>query len=185
MDKVDLLLAEYERQLGLPWRPDLSGAERVWIAVYPPSLQRRLRARIPEFETPTRDAHRRWVAHDLTSAFADWLSHEEYREAYFGQPELIGPALEAFASELTNRVRTILEEPTNDENTIVALSGVGALFPMVRVSSLIQAVAQHVRGRLLVFFPGTNDARNYRLLDARDGWNYLAVPITIPEGAAR
>jgi hypothetical protein len=31
---------------------------------------------------------------------------------------------------------------------------------------------------LLVFFPGQFDNNNYRLLDARDGWNYLAVPIT-------
>jgi Domain of unknown function (DUF1788) len=185
MDKVDQLLAEYQRQLSLPWRRDLSGPERVWIAVYPPAIERRLRVRIPEFETPTRDVHRRWVTHDLTSAFADWLSRQEYREAYFEQPELIAPALDAFATELTETVRNVLRDPANDEDTIVALSGVGALFPMVRVSALIQSVAPHVRGRLLVFFPGTNDARNYRLLDARDGWNYLAVPITISEGASR
>ena len=54
---------------------------------------------------------------------------------------------------------------------------------MVRVSTLIQGLAQDIRGRLLVFYPGTYEHGNYRLLDARDGWNYLAVPITIPEGA--
>jgi hypothetical protein len=36
-----------------------------------------------------------------------------------------------------------------------------------------------IRGRLVIFFPGEYDSNNYRLLDARDGWNYLAVPITL------
>ena len=32
---------------------------------------------------------------------------------------------------------------------------------------------------LSIFFPGQYEQNNYRLLDARDGWNYLAVPITL------
>ena len=60
---------------------------------------------------------------------------------------------------------------------MVALLGVGSLFPMVRVSDLIQRVSANVRGRLLVLFPGSFEGGNYRLLDARDGWNYLAIPI--------
>ena len=41
-----------------------------------------------------------------------------------------------------------------------------------------------IRGRLVVFFPGHLERSNYRLLDARDGWNYMAVPITLhSEGA--
>ena len=39
-----------------------------------------------------------------------------------------------------------------------------------------------IQGRLLVFFPGVYEQNNYRLLDARDGWNYLAVPITSQRG---
>ena len=39
-----------------------------------------------------------------------------------------------------------------------------------------------MKGRLLVFFPGVYEQNNYRLLDARDGWNYLAFPITASEG---
>jgi len=35
-----------------------------------------------------------------------------------------------------------------------------------------------IAGRLLVFFPGEHEGNSYRLLDARDGWNYLAIPIT-------
>ena len=36
-----------------------------------------------------------------------------------------------------------------------------------------------IQGRLAVFFPGAYAQNHYRLLDARDGWNYLAVPITL------
>ena len=39
-----------------------------------------------------------------------------------------------------------------------------------------------IRGRLALFFPGDVDNNNYRLLDARDGWNYLAIPITLHHG---
>jgi len=51
------------------------------------------------------------------------------------------------------------------------------------VSDLMSAVDSSIRGRLLAFFPGEFENNNYRLLDARDGWNYLAVPITTREGA--
>jgi hypothetical protein len=29
----------------------------------------------------------------------------------------------------------------------------------------------------MVFFPGKHEQSNYRLLDARDGWNYRAILI--------
>jgi hypothetical protein len=44
---------------------------------------------------------------------------------------------------------------------------------------LISAVERHIKGRLLVFFPGTKEENNYQLLDARDGFNYLAQGITL------
>ena len=52
-------------------------------------------------------------------------------------------------------------------------------------ADLHQRVADRIGGRFLVLFPGSYERGNYRLLDARDGWNYLAIPITIPEGATR
>ncbi len=67
----------------------------------------------------------------------------------------------------------------------MALVGVGSLFPMIRVSDLLQRIADRIAGRLLILFPGSLERGNYRLLDARDGWNYLAIPITIPEGVSR
>jgi hypothetical protein len=182
-DRVSALLEQYTRQLALPWRRDLSGAERVWIAVYPPELERRLRFRLGEFELATTAAGKRWHLVDLTDSFGVWLTAQEYREAYFEEPALIAPALMGYEQELVERLKAALTGGDSDEDMVVALSGVGSLFPMVRVSDLIQKSAQHVRGRLLVLFPGSFEHGNYRLLEARDGWNYLAVPITIPEGA--
>jgi len=50
-------------------------------------------------------------------------------------------------------------------------------FGLTRASSLIDKVVGNIPGRLLVTFPGVHRGGIYRLLDARDGWNYLAVPI--------
>jgi len=71
------------------------------------------------------------------------------------------------------------------ENTVVAITGVASLFGFTRISQVLPLVEPHIRGRLLVFFPGVYENNNYRLLDARDGWNYLAVPITSQEGELR
>ena len=68
-----------------------------------------------------------------------------------------------------------------------ALLGAGTLFGLgdaVKVSALLNAVNDAIAGRLLVFFPGDHEGNSYRLLDARDGWNYLAIPIT-PNGSGR
>jgi hypothetical protein len=45
----------------------------------------------------------------------------------------------------------------------------------------MKEIERDFRGRVVVFFPGEYENSNYRLLDARDGWNYLAVPITLQE----
>jgi hypothetical protein len=47
---------------------------------------------------------------------------------------------------------------------------------------VLKKVVNDIRGRLLVFFPGEYEDNIYRLLDARDGWSYLAVPITLHNG---
>lgn len=177
-DRVDQLLAEYRNQLWLPWSRTIAGPQRVWMVVYDPELERRLRLRLEEFAIETREAGRRWALVDLTTAFAEWLAANEYRDAYFNEPELLSGALGGFADSLADRVAAALGDPTTDESTVVAILGAGSLFPMARVSELIDRVSPEVRGRLLVFFPGHLEGSNYRLLDARDGWNYLAVPIT-------
>jgi hypothetical protein len=59
--------------------------------------------------------------------------------------------------------------------------GLATLFDFMRVSSLINRVEDSVRGRLLVLFPGEYAGNVYRFMDARDGFNYMAVPITSTE----
>jgi len=56
------------------------------------------------------------------------------------------------------------------------------LFGFTMVSLLLKEVVGDIRGRLALFFPGEYDNNNYRLLDARDGWSYLAIPITLNNG---
>ena len=185
MDRVEQLLHAYRDRVERPWARDVSGPERVWIAVYPPEIERRLRLRIPEFGLATKDAGKGWRPVDVTTAFADWLGNHEHREAYFEDPTALRPAYPGFAAHVEGLVRPALTEAPTDADTVVAISGVGSLYPMVHVSALVQRVAADVRGRLLVFFPGSLEHGNYRLLDARDGWNYLAIPITIPEGGTR
>ena len=71
------------------------------------------------------------------------------------------------------------------ERTIIGLIGAASLFGLgdhVRVSALIEQVQDEVKGRLLVFFPGEVEGNNYRLLGAKDGWNYLATLITAEKG---
>jgi hypothetical protein len=68
-----------------------------------------------------------------------------------------------------------------DANSVVAVTGLASLFDFMRVSSLIERVEDSVRGRLLVLFPGEYAGNVYRFMDARDGFNYMAVPITSTE----
>ena len=59
---------------------------------------------------------------------------------------------------------------------MVAFVGIGSIFPFLRASSVIKAIDDAVTGRLLVLFPGLHDpdTHSFRLLDARDGFNYRA-----------
>lgn len=182
MDRAELLLQAYRAQLRMPWREGLSGAERIWIAVYPPELERRVRSRVPDFQVATQEAGHHWVLHDLTTAFSTWMAAHPRRDAYFANPELMTPALSQLMSTVDDSIQGTLASPAASHESVVALLGAAALFPMVRISDLLRRVAPGVQGRLLVFFPGAYEDGNYRLLDARDGWNYLAIPITIPEG---
>jgi len=109
----------------------------------------------------------------------------EYREEFFEHPEDLELALDDFGEAVRERVSTALADPGADAQAVVAVSGVAALFGLTRVSVLVDRIAPRIRWRLLVFFPGQRDGSNYRLLGARAGWNYLAVPIEATEGAER
>lgn len=181
MGQIESLLDAYSRFVSIPWNRSLSGAERVWMVIYPPREERRLRMRIDEFQTETRKAGHTWRLEDLTDAFPNWLADNDYRETYFEEPDLLDPALEKFAASLGKSVGASLSADGVTDSTVVALLGVGALFGLTRVSYLLEQVESQIRGRLLVFFPGERHGSNYRLLDGRDGWNYRATPITAHE----
>lgn len=182
MSRIEGLLKAYAEFVAQPWPTALSGAERVWFAVYEPAQERRLLFRIAEFETATVKAEHGWRHLEISELFAQWMAQHRYREAYFEDPEAIELALQDFGASVVARLKEALLAPDVDEYTVVALSGVGSLFGLVRASEVIQQVTSAIRGRLLVFFPGRYEESRYRLLDARDGWNYLAVPIMATNG---
>lgn len=184
MSRVDDLIANYQRFAELPWPGGLAPAQRVWMVVYAPEDERRLRLHLPEFETATRAAGHEWALIDITDRFERWMAAHEYRDAYFADPELIDPELAGFFDWLVAGVRTELAQLAGP-NTVVGLLGAGSLFGLgdaVKVSALISRIEDLISGRLLVFFPGVVEANNYRLLNGRDGWNYHAVPITADRG---
>lgn len=180
MNQIRKLAANYRRHVGVPWQRTMAGAQRVMIVVYPKERERALRYHIGEFEEATRVAGHKWILADATRWFAEWMAEDDYRDAYFEDPELLGMKLEGeFKAHAAGRLRAVLEEA--DDNTVVGLLGAATLYGFLRVSELIQSVEPSIRGRLAVFFPGTRNDNNYRLLDARDGWSYLAQPITLHE----
>lgn len=186
MSYVDDLVESYRRLVQLPWPQSVAPPQRVWMAVYPPTFERRVRLNLPEFENATLQAGHAWRSIDITTSFEEWMAAHEYADEYFEEPELIETAITAFYEHLVERVRGQLEKYA-DSSGIVGLIGAGALFGLgdrVKVSALVDAVNQSIAGRLLVFFPGSHEHNSYRLLDARDGWDYLATPIT-REGATR
>lgn len=154
------------------------------MAVYTPEEERRLRLHLPEFATATAQAGYEWAVVDVDTAFETWMGKHEYRDAYFANPKLMAPELVGFFEELVAHVRSSIASATTPK-TIVALVGAGGLYGLgdqVKVSALIERVQDVVLGRMLVFFPGEVEGNNYRLLGARDGWNYLATLITAEKG---
>jgi hypothetical protein len=180
--RVARLVQNFERHASIPWPTNVAGPQRIWFAVYDKNDERRVRARIGEFGLACGRAGHGWCLVDLTDAFPEWLAGHKYRDRYFAKPEALEVTLDVFLAHAATRVREALK--IADEDTVVALVGVGALFPFAKTSALVKQVQEDVRGRLLVFFPGTHENNVYRLLDARDGWNYMAVPITPDDGQA-
>lgn len=178
MSKIKRLLASYSKFINIPWRDDAAPAQRVIFCVYNGNDESRLRAKIEEFEIATREAGHEWHLFDLTDTFADWMSSQRYAESYYKKPHLLAPLLPKYLTHIAGQFSDFLEEKSAGENSVVALHGVGSLFGLLKVNEVVGKLAPMVTGRLVVFFPGTLENNNYRLLDAYDGWNYLAVPIT-------
>lgn len=184
--KVNKLVAAYRQHLTVPWQSGLAAIQRVIFAVYDKTDELRLRANVEEFALVTKEAGKQWLLIDLTQAFPEWMAQQEYRDAYFENPEDLAGyqtgELTEFIASVVQRLKARIAADAGPD-TVVALLGVGSFFGLARVSSVIEGVKEAVPGRLLVFFPGEHHPENhvYRLLDARDGWNYLAVPLMATE----
>jgi len=183
MGRIEDLAGHYRNHIGAPWQRNLAGDQKTIFVVYPKTDERRLRARLDLFEMATTSTGHRWYRLDLTDVFAQWMASTEYRDAYFEEPETLTMKLRSdFVQHTASRIREALTADPVDENSVVAVLGVACLFGFTRVSLVLKEVVKDIRGRLVVFFPGEYEENHYRLLDARDGWNYLAVPITLHNG---
>ena len=189
MNRIDLLKKNYQRFCEYSWDRNVSGAQRVWLAVYDREDERKLRLRLGLFEEATHHAGRKWLAIDLTDAFAAWMCGPEnasFAESYFESPEHLDEAALADMKLLVvTQIRSVLATLPDPDNTVLAIHGVASLFGFLKISEILPMIEGDVKGRLLVFFPGVYEKNNYRLLDARDGWNYHAVPITASDMEAR
>lgn len=175
MNTFDDILAAYIKQVNLPWASDTPPVGRVWIVWYEKILQRRFTGRIGEFEHATQKAGHGWRQVDLAPWFGRWIARHEFFDALMEQPREIRGLLPDIEDELVTEMKGALTACT--PNDVLAVDGCGAVFGVARVSALISKIADSVPGRLLVGFPGKRSGGVYRLLDARDGWNYHAVPI--------
>lgn len=180
MARIEDLADAYGQHIATPWQRTVAGAQRVIMVTYDKELERVLRARKGEFETRTNAANHDWHEVDLTTAFAWWLGADEYRDAYFESPDDLQLKLaDEFPAHVAERIRAVLTSSDVTETSVVAVFGAGSLYGFTHISEVLKSVERDVRGRLVVFFPGALEQNNYRLLDARDGWNYMAVPISI------
>lgn len=183
VSKIQRLAERYEKFCALPWEQSLAGPQKVWFAVYDKRDERRLRARLGEFELTTKQAGYKWRLVDLTDAFGKWMANHDYRDSYFEMPSDLNLLLPEFQSNVVEQIEAELQQ--SDENTVVAVQGVACLFGFAKVSAVVNDLSSSIPGRLLIFFPGEHVDNSYRLLDARDGWNYMAIPITAHEGHAQ
>jgi hypothetical protein len=185
MGRIDELANRYRGHIGAPWQRNLAGDQKTIFVVYPKADERKLRARLELFEMVTTSTGHGWRLVNMTDFFAQWMANTDYREVYFEEPETLAMKLRSdFVQYTANCLRQALTAESVDEDTVVAVVGIASLFGFTRVSLVLKEVVKDIRGRLVVFFPGEYEDNNYRLLDARDGWNYLAVPITLHNGVA-
>ena len=179
MSTVEDLLVAFRERLRVPWRPDEAAAGRVWVLWYDKAHERRVRGRLGEFRVIAEQSGKGWHEFDLAPCFGIWVAHQKWFERAARRPGTLSTVIPQFEDDLVRRVRESLA--ACGPNDLFALTGVASLFGLTRASTLIARVADAIPGRMVVTFPGTHQGGIYRLLDARDGWNYLAVPIPSAE----
>ena len=185
MSKVDELAAVFSDHVAVGWPSGSSGAQRVIMIVYDPGDERTLRKKIDLFAQAAQTHNHAWHSLDLTSSFGTWLGTHRYREGYFEEPHMLSAgANELFTQYAAGAVLSAQGRSGPTDREIVGLIGVGSLFGVASVSDVLARVDHAIKGRLAIFFPGRARDGRYRLLDARDGWDYHAVPIQIESSGA-
>lgn len=180
MNRIDQLLENYRHHLQLPLRPGLPASQRVWFAVYPAAEERRLVNRMDEFEMATTSAGLPWVRIDLHGQLSHWLTtvEDDERAEWFKNPDDIELyAKSEWKETLAEFFQHEVARAAAPERTIFALTGLMDLYDLLHVSALLEHLEKTFPGYLLVFFPGEREGNTYRFLNARTGWDYLAVPI--------
>jgi hypothetical protein len=181
MSKIERLARKFADHLAVGWPAGSSGAQRVVMLIYEPADERVLRRKLPLFEQAAIHANRTWRTVDVTSCIAEWLARHRYKETYFQEPEELCPYDDRLTSATANKILAALTDPSHDENEMLAIVGAGSLFALVSLADVLGRVSHAIKGRLIVFFPGRHHEGRYRLLDARESWDYLAVPIAADE----
>ena len=175
MHSFDELLSAFRRQVRIPWRPDAPPSARIWILWHAPSMHLKIEGRLGEFEDATRQAGRGWTSLDLAPFFGQWIARHEFFDPLLAMPEEIRGMLPQLETAVCEAVLNGVSQ--TGSNDIFVIQGCGSLFGLAKLSSILDRVSHAIPGRLLVLFPGRHASGIYRLLDARDGWNYHAVPI--------
>lgn len=181
MSRLDQLLNSYRRHVALPLKSGLPMSQRVWFVVYPPEEERRLQTRLPEFEIATKDQGLRWEEINLIGTYSQWVGSldPDERETCLATTEILESYKEGFLTVIRQKIEGAFEKvPADIESpSVFALTGLMELFDFVFVSEVIGSLKGDYKGILLVFFPGERAGNTYRFLNARDGWDYLAIPI--------
>lgn len=178
MSRASDLAEKYHKFIDLPWLTGLAAPQRVIFLSYEPAEELKVRLLHPTFESVTKAAGHGWQLVDLEFLFAKWMSEEEYKESYFESPELLSDdQLEPFVSYAADYIVSSAGGVANDSNAVVAVCGAGGMFGLASVHKIVEQAAKEVAGRLVVFFPGSCDDNNFRLLDGHDGDGYLATVI--------
>jgi hypothetical protein len=178
VNRVKKLLDSYRSYIEIPWRRDAAPAQRVVFCVYNENDELRLRFNIVEFEIATKHSGHKWSLFDLTNTFGEWMATQPYAKSYFKAPDKLAPLLPRYLDFIEKRFLEVIPPESLDNDTVVAITGLGSIFGFIKARELVDRLAPLVPGKLLVFFPGAHENNNYRLLNAYDGWNYLAVTIT-------
>ncbi len=124
MNRIDLLKKNYQRLCEHSWDRNVAGAQRVWLAVYDKEDERKLRLRLGLFEEATHHTGHKWMAIDLTDAFANWMcgpDNASYAESYFESPESLDNAVLAdMMASVVTRIRSAMATLPDPDNTVVA-----------------------------------------------------------------